>query len=187
MRNADAGRHAAFTLVQLLVVLAIVVLLVAVLLQAVGMVRAAAKRAACANNLRQIGHGLVVYDQVHRRLPASEAHSSVAAAPSFRDALMRLQSYPAESFVCPTVEGPASSYELNPNFEGRPMSKGGAAFILASEAAAAACATCHGGDGAGGEAHGGKPNFLFFDGHVESLPADEAGGPRGENWGPAPE
>jgi len=63
MGTVARKRSAAFTLVELLVVIGVVMVLVAVLLGVVGRARSAAARAACANNLRQIGHGLVLYAQ----------------------------------------------------------------------------------------------------------------------------
>jgi prepilin-type N-terminal cleavage/methylation domain-containing protein/prepilin-type processing-associated H-X9-DG protein len=59
----------AFTLVELLVVIAIIGILVGLLLPAVQAAREAARRAACANNLMQFGVALHNYDMAHGALP----------------------------------------------------------------------------------------------------------------------
>jgi len=63
-------RRRAFTLVELLVVIAIIGILIALLLPAVQAAREAARRASCSNNLKQIGLGLHMYHDTHKRLPA---------------------------------------------------------------------------------------------------------------------
>lgn len=54
-------RHRAFTLVELLVVVAIIALLIAMLLPALSRAREQAKRVSCASNLRQNGLALLMY------------------------------------------------------------------------------------------------------------------------------
>lgn len=70
MTQCRARRRAqAFTLVELLVVLAIIGVLVAILLPAVKMVRESARRTQCENNLRQIALAATQHHDVHRHFP----------------------------------------------------------------------------------------------------------------------
>ena len=62
-------RRPGFTLIELLVVIAIIAILIALLLPAVQQAREAARRAACKNNLMQIGVALQNYEMAHRCLP----------------------------------------------------------------------------------------------------------------------
>ena len=121
-----------FSLVELLVVLGIIVVLVAILLPALRRGREDALRVKCANNLRQIGMGLELYHQAHKRLPGGHTGmvlfvqlvpSAGGQAPAeekpptggsfsivgpgtadLRGALLGNKSCVAETFLCPRHE-----------------------------------------------------------------------------------
>ena len=65
-----ARRQLGVTLIELMVVLAIIGILLALLLPAVQAARERARETVCKNNLHQLNLGIVVYYEIHKKLPA---------------------------------------------------------------------------------------------------------------------
>ncbi|MBN2447024.1 MAG: type II secretion system protein, partial [Phycisphaerae bacterium] len=71
-----APSSAAFTLVEILVVLAIIGLLIAIVVPSIATARAKARLVCCASNLREIGRGLFLYaDQAADMLPLNSGET----------------------------------------------------------------------------------------------------------------
>ncbi|MCR4412772.1 MAG: DUF1559 domain-containing protein [Thermoguttaceae bacterium] len=73
--QSAAWRHSAFTLVELLVVLAVIGVLMSLLLPAVMQARGSARRTLCQNNLHNLGLAMLAEAGVKRRFPASGNYS----------------------------------------------------------------------------------------------------------------
>jgi prepilin-type N-terminal cleavage/methylation domain-containing protein/prepilin-type processing-associated H-X9-DG protein len=91
--HRPAARPAGFTLVELLVVIAIIGTLVGLLLPAVQSAREAARRGQCSSNLKQMSLGVLNYESVRQRFPAS-THN-----PAWKTTLSGSSSYERWSFL----------------------------------------------------------------------------------------
>lgn len=114
--RANVSTRVAFTLVELLVVIAIVGILIGMLLPAVQSVREAARRTACANNLRQIAIASLNYETSLQELPPASLFPKVAS-----DGLTPLQNsedlngWSAQSLLLPYMEQVNLSSVINYN------------------------------------------------------------------------
>lgn len=133
--------YAAFTLVELLVVIGIIAVLLAILLPALGRVREAARRAICANNLRQVHQMLHIYAvQYHDATLIGNASSQYQnnytlwwrtdSEPAQMGLLYRAKlTGSGQAFYCPSNINPQHQWNnemINPWCDRQPTGSGGA-------------------------------------------------------------
>lgn len=99
-----------FSLVELLIVIGIIGVLVALLLPAIQSVRAAGRRAACANNLRQIGLAALNYESAHGHLPSGSVAKEYTGNPNHEWTFYRWSTL---AVITPYLEQTAVHNSLN--------------------------------------------------------------------------
>lgn len=189
-----------------MVVIGIIAILIAFLLPSLQMARQHALRIQCMNNLRTIGHGLIMYANEKKHLPlrlGSHDVNGTGDTWGYDEELIQMKVCVKNTFVCPNHADAGMddlphqpSYGMNWYFDNQPYTKGKSSDILVAESSGNTGTGSHRADvfdrspgqldryrhGAGGSSltTGGqrrRSNWLFFDGHVEWLTYDDASGP----------
>lgn len=206
-------RRHGFSLVELLVVIGIIAVIIAFLLPSLQMARQSATRLQCMNNLRTIGHGLVMYANANKHLPLRLASRNAADNNNdmwgYDEELIQMRTATKATFVCPNhpdagmYDNPHQpSYGFNWYFDNQPITMGKSSDILVAETTGNTGSGSHRADrdqgppgqlaeyrhGAGGSSlttagQRRRSNYLFFDTHVEWLTYKDASGPNLINWG----
>lgn len=100
MMNPTPRQRRAFTLVELLVVIAVIAILAAMLLPALATAKAKAGGVRCQGNLRQCGMATLLYAQDNRGLVRLQ--SPLAITNTWASVLASNQNLPGQVFLCPT-------------------------------------------------------------------------------------
>lgn len=175
-RDACRGWPGAFTLLELLVVVAIIGLLAALLLPVVSRAREAGKATACVSNLRQIGLAIQLYTQdYHNRLPIMRDQPAGAPATNEPAGPERvLAPYLGNTHVlrCPSdakdlFETTGSSYSWNSLLNNQPADRLTVLNLPFNPHQMPLMFDKEAFHAARGEGKG--INFLYADGHIKNL------------------
>jgi prepilin-type N-terminal cleavage/methylation domain-containing protein/prepilin-type processing-associated H-X9-DG protein len=166
-------KYTGFTLIELLIVIAIIALLTTILAPALGKMRAAARRSHCQGNLHAAGVGFRMYlDRNRERMPnAAQLPSEEPDLPSIAVALQQDVSSP-EVFHCPAdteenyFETEGTSYEYPTFLRNKQVD---ATFLGTRWGEAMTPVLYDFGPFHNEPDKPGAMNFLFGDGHVDSL------------------
>jgi len=114
LERSDRQR-AAFTLVELLVVITIIGILISLLLPAVQAAREAARRMQCSNNLKQLSLAMHLYHSAKGTFPPGSHSKMTAGADSTRDGFMPCDDHGWYSQIGPYIEQQAWYDSINFN------------------------------------------------------------------------
>lgn len=128
--NLKSRRPAAFTLVELLVVVSIIAVLIGLLLPAVQASRAAARRTQCASNLRQVGLAMGQFCDAHRGLFPDTSHnragdmeqSWIYTVAPFMESVDAIRICPDDLKAADRLDQKLTSYVMNAYLTNEPRS-----------------------------------------------------------------
>ena len=100
-KKRGAPRRTGFTLIELLVVIAVIGILAALLLTSLNRAKAAAHRASCTNNLRQLGLALHLYVDEFQKYPLYQDFSAYPAVLFWQNHLLAYVANNKALYICP--------------------------------------------------------------------------------------